>query len=61
MTPNWFVAWPVSGAEEWIASLEAQSPGGLNFLAPSDLHVTLAFLGRYDHALLKKISDLINC
>ena len=59
MTPNWFVAWPVSGAEEWIAGLEADAPGGLHFLAPSDLHVTLAFLGRYDPALLEKISALI--
>jgi 2'-5' RNA ligase len=59
MTPNWFVAWPVSGAEKWIAALEAEAPGGLNFLAPADLHVTLAFLGRYEPALLKKISALI--
>lgn len=58
MTPNWFVAWPVSGAEEWIASLEKQAPGGLHFLAPADLHVTLAFLGRFDPMLLKKIADL---
>jgi len=59
MTPNWFAAWPVTGAEEWIASLEKQAPGGLHFLAPADLHVTLAFLGRFDPALLGKISDLI--
>lgn len=59
MTPNWFVAWPVSGAEEWLASLEAQAPGGLNFLHPADLHITLAFLGRYEPGLLSKISLLI--
>jgi 2'-5' RNA ligase len=59
MTPNWFVAWPVSGADEWIAGLEKQAPGGLHFLAPEDLHVTLAFLGRFDEALLKKISALL--
>lgn len=59
MIPNWFVAWPVGGAEEWLASLERQAPGGLHFLAPADLHVTLAFLGRYDEKLLPKISGLI--
>jgi 2'-5' RNA ligase len=58
MSPNWFVAWPVCGAEEWLAGLEAGAPGGLNFLAPPDLHVTLAFLGRYDPVLLGKISAL---
>lgn len=56
MTPNWFVAWPVRGAEEWIAALEAAAPGGLHFLAPADLHVTLAFLGRFDPKLLAKIA-----
>lgn len=59
MTPNWFVAWPVSGAKEWIAALEAGAPGGLNFLAPADLHVTLAFLGRYNPGQLKKMAGLL--
>ncbi len=59
MTPNWFVAWPVNGAEEWIAALEAGAPGGLNFLAPADLHVTLAFLGRHDPGQLAKMSALL--
>lgn len=59
MTPNWFVAWPVRGAEAWLASLEASAPGGLHFLAPADLHVTLAFLGRYEPASQAKISRLL--
>ncbi len=59
MTPNWFVAWPVCDAEEWLAGLEKQAPGGLNFQHASDLHVTLAFLGRYEPALLPKISALL--
>src|SRR5882757_3590476 len=59
MTPNWFVAWPVSGADEWIAALETSAPGGLNFLAPADLHVTLAFLGRYEPGQLTKMASLL--
>jgi len=59
MTPNWFVAWPVSGADQWLAELESQAPGGLRFLASKDLHVTLAFLGRYEPGLAKKISSLL--
>jgi 2'-5' RNA ligase len=59
MTPNWFVAWPVSGATEWLADLQANAPGGLRFLAPADLHVTLAFLGRFDPGLDKKMKTLV--
>jgi len=59
MTPNWFVAWPVAGAAEWLATLEAGAPGGLRFLAPEDLHVTLAFLGRYEPGMLKKMTSLL--
>lgn len=59
MTPNWFVAWPVSGASEWLAGLAAGAPGGLHFLHPEDLHVTLAFLGRYEPGLLKKMTSLL--
>jgi 2'-5' RNA ligase len=59
MSPNWFVAWPVSGAEEWLKSLEATAPGGLNFLVPGDLHVTLAFLARYEPGSLGKISGMV--
>jgi len=60
MTPNWFVAWPVTPPSEWLAGLQAGAPGGLHFLAPEDLHVTLAFLGRYEPGLLAKISGLLN-
>jgi 2'-5' RNA ligase len=59
MTPNWFVAWPVAGAEEWLAALEAGATGGLRFLAPADLHITLAFLGPYRPEMLKKIASLL--
>jgi 2'-5' RNA ligase len=59
MTPNWFVAWPVVGADEWLTTLEAGAPGGLRFLAPGDLHVTLSFLDRYNPALLKKMTSLL--
>jgi 2'-5' RNA ligase len=59
MTPNWFVAWPVSGAAEWIAALEKTAPGGLRFSVPDDLHVTLAFLHRFEPGLVKKISSLL--
>lgn len=59
MTPNWFVAWPVTGAAEWVAALERDAPGGLRFLAPRDLHVTLTFLGRYDEALVPKMTALL--
>ena len=54
MNPNWFVAWPVSGAAEWIAALEKNAPRGHRFLAPEDLHVTLAFLDRFVPNLVKK-------
>lgn len=59
MTPNWFVAWPVTAAPEWLPGLVAGAPGGLHFLHPDDLHVTLAFLGRYEPGLLKKITSLL--
>ncbi len=59
MTPNWFVAWPVRGADAWLADLAKDAPGGLHFLAPADVHVTLAFLGRYEPWLLKKMTSLL--
>jgi len=59
MTPNWFVAWPVTGAKEWLADLEARAPGGLDFLDPADLHVTLAFLGRYEPVACRKLAGLL--
>lgn len=59
MIPNWFVAWPVIGLEDSLAALKAGAPGGLDFLEPSDIHVTLAFLGRYNPALLKKMTNLL--
>jgi 2'-5' RNA ligase len=59
MTPNWFVAWPVNGATEWLATLEKSAPGGLRFTTSDDLHVTLAFLHRFDPGLVKKITSLL--
>ncbi len=59
MSPNWFIAWPVAGAAEWIATLEKGAPGGLRFLAPADIHVTLAFLDRFEPALVPKMTDLL--
>ncbi|MDD5201119.1 MAG: hypothetical protein PHC88_15110 [Terrimicrobiaceae bacterium] len=59
MTPNWFVAWPVTGAAEWLAAIEAQAPGGLRFLDPGDLHVTLAFLHRFESGQIKKMTSFL--
>lgn len=60
MTPNWFVAWPVAGLDDFLTALESDAPGGLRFLAPSDLHVTLAFLGPLDGRLAPKMNSLLN-
>lgn len=59
MTPNWFVAWPVSGPMNWLTALEESAPGGLHFYAPADLHLTLAFLGRSNEALIQKLLSLL--
>ena len=42
--PNWFVAWPVD-AGDWFEAVVADAPDSLRRFAPTDLHLTLAFLG----------------
>ncbi len=37
MTPNRFVAFPVS-VHAWLAELQAAAPEGLRWFAPIDLH-----------------------
>ncbi len=59
MSPNWFVAWPVTGAADWLAALDADAPPGLRFSHPDDLHVTLAFLGEFEPRNEKKIASLL--
>jgi len=50
MSANWFIALPVA-AGPWFDAL--QPPAGVRLFGPSDLHVTVAFLGpvREDQAL----------
>lgn len=59
MTPNWFVAWPVSGLDDLLAELKREAPGGLHFLDPSDVHVTFAFLGRYEPVIEGKMARVL--
>jgi 2'-5' RNA ligase len=44
---NWFVGWPVVVPAGWIESIRAGAPESLRWFAERDLHVTLAFLGRF--------------
>lgn len=44
MKPNWFIAWPVAPGP-WLGELLAGAPRFLRRFHPTDLHVTLAFLG----------------
>lgn len=44
MAPNWFIALPVD-AGDWLAPLLRSAPRALRAFHPSDLHLTLAFLG----------------
>ncbi len=48
MRPNWFIALPVS-PEGWFATLPAP-PAATRLFAPTDLHLTIAFLGDVDEA-----------
>lgn len=59
MTPNWFVAWPVTGLDDLLADLKREAPGGLHFLDPADLHITFAFLRRYDPVIEGKMARLL--
>lgn len=59
MTPNWFVAWPVTGLDDLLADLKHEAPGGLHFLDPADIHVTFTFLGRHDPVIEGKMVRLL--
>lgn len=59
MSRNWFVAWPVENATEWLAALAADAPIGVTFLDPADLHLTIAFLGEHNDAAEKKMAGLL--
>lgn len=43
--PNWFVAFPVEPGE-WYYRLTKLFPQGTRLFGPTDLHLTVAFLGR---------------
>ncbi len=49
MRPNWFVGWPVA-ATDWLEGVVADAPAFLRRVPPSDLHVTIAFLGGVEEA-----------
>ncbi len=59
MSRNWFVAWPVENATEWLTALAADAPVGVTFLDPADLHVTLAFLATHTDAAEKKLAGIL--
>lgn len=42
--PNWFVALPIP-ATSWIDDIAATAPAEVKMFAPSDIHLTIAFLG----------------
>lgn len=48
MRANWFVGWPVECPT--VRDRLVAPPEGVRLFAPSDLHVTLAFLGPVDEA-----------
>lgn len=48
MRPNWFIGWPCSTPA--LAPRLTGAPSGVRLLAPSDYHLTLAFLGPVDEA-----------
>jgi len=48
MRPNWFIAWPCAPPE--LAPRLTGVPSGVRLFAPSDYHLTLAFLGPVDEA-----------
>jgi 2'-5' RNA ligase len=43
MHPNWFVALPIPA--DWLPALQANAPEGLRWFQPTDVHLTIAFLG----------------
>ena len=45
---NYFVAFPAEVEAGFLPGLKRDAPGGLRWFHRDDLHVTLAFLGRYD-------------
>ncbi len=59
MSRNWFIAWPVEDADQWLAALAADAPSGIDFLDPADLHVTLAFLAAHDDPAEKKMTGFL--
>ncbi len=56
---NWFIAWPVENATEWLTALVADAPTGIDFLDPADLHVTLAFLAAHDDPAEEKMAAIL--
>ncbi len=59
MSRNWFIAWPVQNAQDWLAALAADAPSGIDFLDPADLHVTLAFLAAHDDPAEEKMVSIL--
>ena len=49
MKPNWFVAFPVP-ASDWLETVLATLPATCRPFQPTDVHMTLAFLGAMDPA-----------
>jgi 2'-5' RNA ligase len=44
---NWFAAIPVTLPVDALAEMQRQAPAGLRWFAPEDLHLTVAFFGRF--------------
>ncbi len=57
MRPNWFVGWPLE--QPALRERLGGAPEGVRLFAPSDLHVTLAFLGPVDEARARAAFDAV--
>jgi 2'-5' RNA ligase len=56
---NWFVGWPVLVPGGWLAPVRSGAPAGIRWFAESDLHVTLAFLGRFHAERFDAVAALL--
>jgi 2'-5' RNA ligase len=56
---NWFVGWPVIVPPGWIDLIRAGAPAGMRWFAERDLHLTLAFLGRFQPDRLDAVTAFL--